>query len=100
MYFTLTWTPDPGADADEVRDDVLEIVERMPFENPTELKPGCVIANVRHGRGVGDVFDLEMELRDAAAERFTFVLTHASRGELLLHSGELDDDAILEVVDY
>lgn len=100
MYFTLTWTPEPDAEADDVHDEIVEIVDEMPFENATEIKPECVIANVRHGRGVGDVFDLETELREIAPDRFTFVLTHARKGELILHSGELDEDALLQVVDY
>ena len=100
MYFTLSWTPEGGADPDRVRDEILDTVDGMPFENRIELKEGRLVANVRNGRGVGDVFDLETELRDMAGGRFTFVLTHSSKGSLILHSGELDDDELEKVVDY
>lgn len=102
MYFVLNWTTQDGVDPDEVLEDIREAIDEKRFVNVTELTDDCLAANVRQGggRGVGDVFDLEEELREVSPQRFVFLLTYAARGNLILHSGDFDDDALEEIADY
>lgn len=100
MYLLLHWNPSAGADPAQVRDDIVQAAAQMPFENGMEPANGCYVANIRHGRGSGDVFDFETNLRALAPGRFSFTLVYVGKGNLILHSVDVDSAALSEIVDY